>query len=92
MKLIDDHNDDACSTIKKVKKGDFDEMEGGKELAKCILQHIERLEAFLKMSKVRVVSSEQAKLEKRFEIVFDKVLAIQNFLITSRKSDNSDVI
>ena len=92
MKLIDDHNDDACSTIKKVKKGDIDEMEGGKELAKSILQHIERLEAFLKMSKVRVVSSEQAKLEKRFEIVFDKVLAIQNFLITSRKSDNSDVI
>jgi len=92
MKLIDDHNDDACSTIKKVKKGDVDEMEGGKELAKCILQHIERLEAFLKMSKVRVVSSEQVKLEKRFEIVFDKVLAIQNFLITSRKSDNSDVI
>ena len=67
-------------------------MEGGKELAKSILQHIERLEAFLKMSKVRVVSSEQVKLEKRFEIVFDKVLAIQNFLITSRKSDNSDVI
>jgi hypothetical protein len=72
--------------------GDADEMTGGKELAKCILQHIERLEAFLKMSKVRVVSSEQVKLEKRFEIVFDKVLAIQNFLITSKKSDNSDVI
>jgi hypothetical protein len=76
----------------KVKFLEIDEEEAEKQTTLSILQFIEKVISYLKLYNVRIIFSEDTKLELKLEKILSKVVHLQGLLIASKAKDNQEVM
>ena len=76
----------------KVLNGDIKISDAGKQSAQSLLDFLERLINFLKLSGVRIATREERKTEQKLETLVSKLVIIQQELISQRTKKNEDVL